>query len=299
MQLPPEELEKAEKLGFRLITSRNSEYPERLTRIHKPPEYLYIKGQILPQDELSLTVVGTRRFTTYGREVTGFLVEQLASAGLTIISGMCRGIDSFAHQAALRIGGRTIAVLGSGLDVVYPPENKRLYEEISQNGAVISEFPLGMQPTHYTFPIRDRIMAGISMGTLVIEAGKKSGALITAKFALDEGREVFAVPGTVFSPASEGTLELLQLGAKLVRQASDVLEELNIEAQSQKIQARKIIPESKEEKILLEVLANGPKHIDELVRETELSAATVNATLSLMEIKGLVRHMGKMQYRGK
>lgn len=297
IMLDKNELKRTQKLGFKVITQDDSVYPELLKNIHDPPEHLYVKGEIKTEDSLAFAVVGTRKFTNYGREAVEYLVPQLVAAGLTIVSGMARGIDAFAHQTAISAGGRTIAVLGSGINVVYPPENQELYEKISKNGAVISEYPLDFEPTNYSFPVRNRIISGMSLGTLVIEAGETSGALITAREALEQGREVFALPGSIFSPVSVGCLELIKSGAKLVRTAQDILEELNLEVKAKKLKARKVLPKSDEEKILLELLQEGPKHIDDLVRKSGLSVSTVSSVLSLMEIKGMVKNMGKMEYR--
>lgn len=284
-------------MDYRIIKPNDKEFPEQLKNIPGPPKQLYIKGEILPQDNLALAVVGTRKCSSYGREATFYLVEQLVQSGLTIVSGMARGIDSFAHQAAIQAGGRTIAVLGSGFNQIMSSTNQGLFQAIVQHGAVITEFPPDFIPTQWSFPVRNRLISGLSLGTLVIEAGEKSGALITARHAAEQGREVFALPGPIFSQASIGTLELIKSGAKLVRTVDDVLSELNLEEKSQKLEARKILPANKEEKILLELLEPGVKHIDELVRESGLSAATVASVLSMMEIKGMVKNMGAMEYR--
>lgn len=284
-------------MDYKVIKQNNKEFPEQLKNIPNPPKELYVKGEILPQDSLALAVVGTRKCSSYGREATFYLVEQLAQSGLTIVSGMARGIDSFAHQAAIEAGGRTIAVLGSGFNLVMSSTNRGLFQAIIQHGAALTEFPPDFFPTQWSFPVRNRLISGLSLGVLVIEAGEKSGALITARHAAEQGREVFALPGSIFSQASIGTLELIKSGAKLVRTVDDILSELNLEEKSQKLEARKVLPENKEEKILLELLEPGIKHIDELVRESGLSAATVASVLSMMEIKGMVKNTGAMEYR--
>lgn len=281
-----------------MITPSDSEYPQRLKLIHDPPDHLDIIGQILPQDDLALAVVGTRKFTSYGREVTEKLVGELAAAGLTIVSGLARGIDTLAHEAALAVGGRTLAILGSGIHIIYPPENQELCKKIVQKGAVISEFPPEMGPTNFTFPRRNRVISGVSLGTLVIEAGEKSGALITAQEALNQSREVFAVPGSIFSPVSVGPNFLIKQGAHPITTASEILEILDVEVRGRMQEAGRKLPGSEEEKVLFHILESGPKHIDDLIRESGLSTATVGAILAMMEIKGIVKNMGRQEYRG-
>lgn len=283
-----EELERVERLGIRLIRSIDKEYPENLKKISSPPFLLYAKGEILPQDVLSLAVVGTRKFSDYGKRATTKIVGDLASSGLTIVSGLALGIDSFAHQAALEVGGRTIAVLGHGLDQVYPSENRELAWEVSCRGALISEFPLGFPPVSGNFPARNRIIAGLSLGTLVCEAPEKSGALITASCALEAGRPVFALSGPIFSPQSVGTARLIQEGAKLVINVSDILSELDLRERSLHVEARKIIPETEEEGIILKALGDESVHIDEICVKSGLSISLVSSTLTAMEIKGMV-----------
>lgn len=284
-------------MDYHVITSSDREYPNSLKNIEHPPEKLYVAGTITPQDELSLAVVGTRKFSHYGREVTQFLVEELVKAGLTIVSGLARGIDTIAHKTALEAGGRTIAVLGSGIKMITPPENRGLVEDIVRSGAVISEFPLDFVPTQWSFPVRNRIIAGISLGTLVIEAGEKSGALITARHALDQGKEVFSVPGSIFSSGSVGTHLLIKSGANPVERAVDVLEALDLDTHMSLQEARRVFPSSKEEKVLLDLLEEGPLHVDELIRRSGFTTATVGSLLSILEIKGLVKTMGAQEYR--
>jgi DNA processing protein len=281
------------KKGIKILTIKDKNYPKLLKEIFDPPFLIYLKGEIKSKDDFSLAIVGSRRPTNYGREVTESLTQALVYQGFTIVSGMARGIDSVAHKATLEAGGRTIAVLGSGVDVIYPPENKKLYEEISQNGAVISEFPLGTQPAPYNFPQRNRIIAGLSLGVLVTEAAEKSGALITAGFAGEFGREVFAVPGPIYSKLSVGTSALIKDGAKLVYKVEDLLEELGLEQKALKnLRDSKVSPDSLEQEMILQLLQDEPKHIDEIIKETGLPASKVSSTLSMMELSGFVKSMG-------
>lgn len=293
---PQAVLERLGRQGVRLLTIRDPGYPELLREVHDPPPVLYIKGELLAGDRWAVAVVGTRRVTSYGRQVVERLVGELARAGLTIVSGLARGVDGVAHRVALDAGGRTIAVLGSGLDRIYPAEHSALARDIAASGAVVSEFPLGTPPDALNFPRRNRIISGLAMGTLVIEAGETSGALITADFALEQGREVFAVPGSILSAASAGPNRLIQEGAKLVTCAQDILEELNISAAAQQEAVREALPENETEALLLQLMGSEPQHIDELGRAAGLPAAEVSSTLTLMELKGLVRQVGGMNY---
>jgi len=286
------ELERVRSLGIKLIRFTDKEYPGNLKKISSPPFLLYTKGEILPRDELSLAVVGTRKFTDYGKRATAKIVGDLASSGLVIVSGLALGIDSAAHRAALEVGGRTIAVLGHGLDQVYPPENWELAFKISKSGALVSEFPLGFPPVSGNFPARNRIIAGLSLGTLVCEAPEKSGALITASQTTEEGRPVFALSGSIFSPQSVGTARLVQDGAKLIVSAEDILSELDVKARSVGIKAREIIPETEEESAILKSLGDDLLYVDEICRRSELSAAKVSSTLTEMGIKGMVEELG-------
>lgn len=272
-------------------------YPENLKKIDNPPFILYVKGAIKPEDELSIAVVGTRKMTGYGGQVTESLVTELVGAKMTIVSGLARGIDSMAHKAALKAEGRTIGVLACGLDIVYPPENVSLVKEIiDDNGAVISEFPLGMQPMPGSFPARNRIISGLALGTVVIEAPQRSGALITARHAAEQGREVFAIPGPVTSPNAAGPSHLIKMGAKLVFNAEDILDELNIESRIRKQEPKKITPENLEEETILSLIKDEAKHIDEIVRESGFDPGKVASIMSLMEIKGKIRNLGNMVY---
>lgn len=283
------ELKRVSDLGIKLLRIGFEGYPENLAKIPSAPFLLYVRGEILPQDAISLAVVGTRRATDYGRQATSKIVSDLASFGLTIVSGLALGIDTCAHRAAMESGGRTLAVLGHGLDQVYPPENHRLAEEIVQTGALISEAPLGFPPVSGSFPSRNRIISGLALGTLVCEAPEKSGALITASQALEQGRPVFALSGSIFNLQNLGTARLIQDGAKLVVSPTDITNELDIQQTSLEVSARAVIPSSSEEELILGVLSEGEfLHADELCRRTGLSVPTVSATLTKMVIKGMV-----------
>jgi len=293
---PLKEWGKLRKNGIKIITLLDNNYPALLKEIYDPPPLLYLKG-ILTKDELMLAVVGTRKSSAYGRGVASDLVSNLSRAGLTIVSGLALGIDSFAHQATLQAKGRTVGVLAGGLDLVYPRANYRLAEEILvAGGALISEYPLGTAALKHHFPIRNRIISGLSIGTLVIEAGEKSGALITARLALEQNREVFAVPGSIYSKNSEGPNNLIKMGARAVTKAEDILEPLNLKQLTSSQEVRKIIADTKEEELILKSFSQDPVHIDQIVKNSGLSTSTVNSALTLMEMKGKVRNLGGMYY---
>jgi DNA processing protein len=291
-----EEMEKLAHYGIKVLTFRDPDYPSRLKEIYDYPPILYIRGSLLPQDEWCLAVVGTRRATVYGRQVAEEIVTDLARNKITIVSGLAKGIDSIAHQSALEAGGRTIAVFASGLDIVYPGENASLARTIIQQGALISEYPLGIRPKADNFPRRNRIMSGLSLGVLVIEADETSGAMITAHLATEQNREVFAVPGSILSPTSRGTNHLIQEGAKLIRDYSDILEELNLTAVAHQMEIKEIIPASDTESLLLKQLGAEPTHIDAVCHGSGLPISTVSSTLAMMELKGLVKQVGTMNY---
>ena len=293
---PEVELERLERFGVKPITCKDPAFPTRLKEIYDTPPVLYIKGNITPEDEWSIAVVGTRRATIYGREVTDRLVADLVHNRITIISGLARGIDSIAHRTALDSGGRTIAVFGCGLDTIYPPENAKLAQEIMERGALVTEYPLGTRPKAENFPRRNRIMSGMSLGVLVAEAGEGSGAIITANQALEQNREVFAVPGSILSPASRGTNRLIRDGAKLVSDVEDILEELNLSMIPKQMEMKELIPRDETESLILKYISSEPTHIDEVCRSSSLPIATVSSTLAMMELKGLVRQMGGMNY---
>jgi DNA processing protein len=258
---------------------------------------LFVKGALLPSDEWAVAVVGTRRVTVYGRQVAEEMARGLALNRVTVVSGLARGVDAIAHRAAMQAGGRTLAVLASGLDVIYPPEHKRLAGEIVERGALISDYPLGTQPKADYFPRRNRILSGLSLGVLVVEGDIKSGALITARQALEQNREVFAVPGPIYSPGSRGTNKLIQDGeAKLTLEVQDVLAELNLSMASHQIEMAELVPADETESVLLRHLGAEPVHVDEVRRECGLPIATVTSALAMLELKGLVRQVGRMNY---
>ena len=294
------QLKKAATIGAKIIHFWDEEYPENLKRIYDPPACLYIKGKLEKQDKFAIGIVGTRLPTSYGKIVVEKISLELVKNGLTIVSGMARGIDTLSHWAALHGNGRTIAVLGSGLDKIYPPENKNLVEQIFSAGAVISEFPLGTAPDAPNFPRRNRIIAGLSLGLIVIEAGIKSGALLTANYALEQNREVFAVPGNINSPRSAGTNQLIKDGARPITGANDVLIELEQPLKyllKNEKKPEKRIPEnlSDIEKKILEVLSDDAIHIDKLSSKIGKSTAEVLSFLLPLEFKDLVKQLpGKM-----
>lgn len=282
-----------------LLTKKEPDYPKVLLQISDPPPLLYLKGKVLSQDRLALAVVGSRKMTNYGREVVEALVPELATAGLTIVSGLALGIDAVAHQAALSVGGRTIAVLACGIDQIYPPSHTSLAEEMLQSGkgAILTEFPPGTPTYPANFPIRNRIISGLSLGVLVIEAAEGSGTFHTVEAALEQGREVFAVPGSIFSPYSAGTAKLIERGAKPVTRAADILEELQVAGETLKQKARETLPSSPEEEEILKLLGANELHVDELVRQSRFDTAKVSSLLTTMEMKGLVRHLGGGVYQ--
>lgn len=291
------EWERVRAAGAEILTLADDGYPRLLREIQNPPPVLYVKGRLEPGDETAIGVVGTRRATRYGREMTDRLSTGLAVAGVTVISGLARGIDGIAHNAALENGGRTLAVLGSGVDQIYPPEHRKLSERIAEQGAVVSEFPLGTRPEARNFPIRNRLISGLSLGILVIEAPRRSGALITASFAADQGRTVFAVPGSALSSASEGCHELLRNGAALAAETEDILTELNLERRQAALESRRMLPEaSTDEQRILEMISREPRHIDEIAIDTGITISELSALLLQMQLKGLVRDAGGQHY---
>ena len=291
------EMDRLDASGIRAFSWHDAEYPPRLKEIYDLPPVLYVKGEIAPEDERSLAIVGTRRATAYGREAAHRFSFDLARSGVTIVSGLAPGIDAIAHRAALEAGQRTIAVLGSGIDVIYPREHAILADEIAQHGALVSEHPLGTRPDAQNFPRRNRIMSGMTLGTVVIEGSETSGALITARHAIDENRDVFAVPGNIFAPSSRGTNRLIkESSAKLVLDYQDVLEELNLSTVGQQLEMAALFPQDDEETEVLRFVTYDPVHIDEIIRTAALPISTVSGALAMMELKGLVKQVGGMNY---
>ncbi len=291
-----QELKRIAAVGAQVLTWESPSYPRLLREIPDPPPVLYVKGTLTDEDAWAVAVVGTRRASVYGREVTRRLTTVLARSGITIISGLARGIDGEAHRAALKVGGRTIAVLGCGIDRVYPPEHRKLAEEIIARGALVSDYPLGTQPEGSNFPPRNRIISGLSLGVLVTEAGVRSGALITADYAAEQGRDIFAVPGSILVRGCAGTNALIQDGAKVVLGPEDILEELNLTMVTEQMEARQVLPADETEAALLAHLSTEPTHVDELRQQVSLPIAQVTSTLALMELKGMVRQVGGMKY---
>ncbi|HOZ38150.1 MAG TPA: DNA-processing protein DprA [Anaerolineaceae bacterium] len=282
--------------GIAFLTWQGDTYPRYLKEIAQPPPVLFYKGSITAADDLAVAIVGTRNVTAYGKQITRDTAEYLAQNGVTVVSGLARGVDGLAHHAAIEAGGRTIAVLGSGVDVIYPPEHRRLAEQIQEQGAIVSDYAPGTKPDGINFPPRNRIISGLSRATIVIEAGEKSGALITAKFAVEQDREVFAVPGSVLSPMSRGTNDLIGEGAMPMTNPKSVLEALRIEEGSK-------APKPQEqaltdlERTVLRILGQDSLHIDEICVRMDLSVEKLTVTLTMMELKGLVVREQGMTYR--
>lgn len=288
------ELARLHGLGYQLLSLDDAGYPEHLAEIHSPPIMLYIWGELLPQDKVAAAIVGTRRATPYGKAVARDLASGLAASGVTVVSGMARGIDGVAHQAALEAGGRTIAVLGSGLDHLYPPEHRKLASQIAESGAVVSDYPLGTRPEGGNFPPRNRIISGLSLAVIVVQAGERSGALITSNFAAEQGRDVFAVPGRIYDHGSKGANRLIGEGAFPATSVDDVLEVLNLDVIANA--APVALPEDDTERLVLSSLGSEPIHIDDLRARCELPIAELTACLSMLEIRGQARQVGGMHY---
>ena len=288
--------ERIQSLGVEVLTWNDEGYPRHLKEIDQPPPVLYIRGALQPEDEWAVAIVGTRRVTAYGRQVAEEVATTLARNGVTIVSGLARGVDSIAHQAALNAGGRTLAVLGNGVDLIYPPENRRLADQIMAHGALVSDYALGTQPDGINFPPRNRIISGLSLAVIIIEAGETSGALITASFAAEQGRDVFAVPGNINAPQSQGTNRLIRDGAQPLLNPQDVLEALNLTMVTEQRTARVALPTDPIEARVFKVLTHEPMHVDEIRAQVNMPIETVSATLTMMELKGMVRQVGGMNY---
>jgi DNA processing protein len=295
---PEAELERLKKLRMTVLTWKDPLYPPLLRQIDDAPPVLYLYGKLTAADQFTLAVVGTRNSSTYGQQVTQRMVTELARGQVTIVSGLALGIDTIAHAAALDAGGRTIAVLACGLDIVYPPDNRKLAHRIveSGQGVLISEHPPGKRPDSNNFPARNRIISGLSLGVLVVEAPERSGALITADRALKQGRDVFAIPGSILSSRSAGVNKLIQDGARPVMDVRDIIESLNLFMIPRQMEMQAILPDNAEEKKLLELLSHEPMHIDDLIRESDLPAHEVSSVLTMMELKGMIKQVGSMQY---
>jgi DNA processing protein len=280
-----------------LVTIADASFPALLRPIEGAPAALHVTGTLEIADEVAVAVVGSRSVSPYGRQVTLHLVTELIRHNITIVSGLARGVDAIAHRAAIDAGGRTIAVLGCGVDRTYPAEHRGLATDVARHGAVVSEFPLGTKPDAPNFPMRNRVISGLSLGTLVIEAGETSGALITAARALEQNREVFAVPGSIYSTLSCGTNRLIRRGeAKLVSTVDDMLEELHIETAPQQLAMEILMAHDSTEERLLNSLGGEPMHVDTLTRVCELPVSVVSSTLAMLELRGIVRQISPMQY---
>lgn len=290
------EIERIERAGADILTTEDAEYPALLRQIELPPPLLYIRGSLRSSDEWAVGVVGTRSPTVYGKEAAHRITHDLATQGVTIISGMALGIDTIAHTTTLDAGGRTIAVLGCGVDIAYPERNRGLAQRILEQGAIISEYALGTAPSQGNFPPRNRIITGMSLGTLIVEAGAQSGALISGNFALDQGREVFVVPGSIFSRASEGTHSLIRNGATLVTSANDILEALNMTQTPAHQEIASLLPRGEAETAILAVLSAEPQHVDEIGRACGMAASAVGSTLTMLELKGAVRQVSPQYF---
>jgi DNA processing protein len=296
------EMERLERASVRLLTIEDADYPRLLSEAPTAPPLLYLRGALDITDEWAVAVVGTRSPTTYGKEAARHIAGELAQRGVTIISGLASGIDAIAHTAALEAGGRTIGVLGCGVDMVYPERNRELTSQMVKQGAIISDYPLGTRPHAANFPPRNRIISGLALGTVIVEAGEKSGALITGDFALEQGRDVFAVPGSIFSQKSKGTNNLLRNGAGVATCADDILEALNLMAapvQQEFAAALLADPADPTEARILEHLDAEPQPIDQLTRASGLPAEVVSATLTMLQLKGLVRQVGSDYVRAR
>lgn len=283
----------------RLVTWEDENYPYLLKNIYDPPYLLFYKGRLPGPDDLLIGMVGSRKATAYGRHIAETLAKDLANRGVWVVSGMARGIDTWSHRGCLEAGGNTLAVLGSGIDVIYPRENKDLFTKISQSGAVMSEFPIGAPPLPQHFPARNRIISGLSRGIVVVEAAEKSGSLITVDFALEQGRDVFAVPGPVTGQMSRGTHRLIKQGAKLVEKAGDILEEY-IPVETDVKTEFDLFSFTAEERMILEAITAGSVHFDELAVRSGLPASQLASLLTVWELKGLVKQLsGKYYILGK
>lgn len=290
----PERLARA---GTRAVAWDDDEYPARLAELSGSPPVLYVRGTLTDADARAVAIVGTRRASHYGREVAHRFATDLVAAGVTVVSGLALGVDAAAHAAALAAGGRTLAVLGCGPDIIYPPSHRRLAEQIIEQGALISEYFPGTKPDAVNFPARNRWIAGLSLGVLVVEAPARSGALITAELAGELGRDVFAVPGSILSGSSDGCHMLLRDGATLVTTAAELLDDLNLARHELLAEARRLpLGDNDTETALLALLSAEPVHVDDLGRASGLPVSTLNATLTIMELKGLVRQATRMSY---
>ncbi len=291
------ELKLIEEFNVSIVTIRDQSYPKNLRQIYDSPPLLYVRGNLQPRDDLAISMVGSRLATNYGRTVTERVAGDLARHGVTMVSGMARGIDSAAHRGALSVGGRTIAVLGCGVDIIYPRENRHLFEEIMAHGAVISEFPMSTPPEGVNFPRRNRIISGLSLGVVIVQASTRSGSLITARLALEQNRDVFAVPGNIGMAGTQGTNRLIKQGAKLVESAEDILEEIlpRLRPPGSASEDGDLPLEEEEERIFC-LLEDEPIHIDSIIVQSGMSVSRVSAILLQLELKGLVQQLSGKRF---
>ena len=299
---PEKELKKAESHGARILTYSDPAYPRLLKEIHDPPMVLYIKGNDIPDNRTFIAVVGSRNATQYGLKAAEKIGQGLARRGLGVASGMAMGIDSSSHWGCLEGKGFTVAVLGTGIDIIYPPSNRKLYDQIAMKGAIISEFPMGAPPVPNNFPMRNRIISGLSRGTVIVEATKNSGSLITASLALEQGRELFAVPGSINSFKSIGCHYLIKQGAGLIENADDILEALGMNypgiPKTDTFKETPLVPMDEAETALYNIIGDYPIHIDQIARDNKMEPGEVSSLLMKMELKGIVRQLpGKMFVR--
>ncbi len=294
---PAHVLERIASSGAQVVTVLDEEYPRILREIPGPPPVLYFRGSLPAQEDITVAIVGTRRSSSYGREATNRIATDLAAAGVTIVSGLAKGIDGFAHRAALEAGGRTLAVMASGVDIVYPPEHRQLAERIVDSGALISDYPPGTKPDAPNFPARNRIISGLSVATIVVEAPARSGALITVGFAADQGRDVYAVPGSILSHASDGTNRLLRQGATPLTCAADLLDDLQLSSAVPADEPAQVaFPMTDEERAIYALVTAEPQHIDELAYSAGITISQASALMTMLELKGLVANAGAQHF---
>ncbi|CAN5778242.1 DNA-processing protein DprA [soil metagenome] len=295
---PAAALELCERLGITVLTAIDLGYPRLLSHIPAAPPVLYVRGSLIETDDCAVAIVGTRRATPYGREIVSEIARDLAVAGVTVVSGLARGIDGFAHQGALEGQGRTVAVMASGVDVIYPSEHRALADRVAGHGALVSDYPPGTKPDGSNFPARNRIIAGMSLATVVVEAPARSGALITVDFAADQGRDVFVVPANVTSGASTGSNKLIRDGARMITSAADLLMDLGIGELTidQTAPSQESLPLTDEERRIMAVMSRQPVHVDEIVVAANMTVSQGSAMLTMLELKGLVQNAGSQHY---
>ena len=291
------ELERCREIGADVLSADEERYPSTLREIHDAPAVMYYRGTIEPADQIAVALVGSRKCTLYGRQIAERLASGLAKAGVTVISGLARGIDGAAHRGAIDAGGRTFAVMATGLATIYPPEHRDLADEVAGNGALITECVLDQAPVAGLFPQRNRIISGLSMGVVIVEAARRSGALHTARHAMEQGREVFAVPGRIDNPSCEGCLDLLRDGAKLVRSVDDILEELGpltapvAVSETEEVHVPRELNLSDQQKSILNLITTDPQHIDVILRNSEIESSRTLSTLTILEMKRLIQRL--------